>query len=215
MQGDSIIIESQHRDAATGISDILLPLLTRTLAKHAITIAGESGSGKSEIAAALAELLEAKGIKTAILQQDDYFVYPPKSNDAARRKNIHWVGTGEVHLDQMDKHLQSFFTGKASLEKPLVIYADDQIIAETLNLKGVQVIIAEGTYTTLLENVQNRVFIDRNYQDNRKHRERRMRDKAELDTFIDNVLSIEHKIISSHRPHASIIINKDYTVDAT
>lgn len=214
MQGDSILIETQHRDAAAGIGDILLPLLTQTSAKHAITIAGESGSGKSEIAAALAELFEQKGIKATILQQDDYFVYPPKSNDATRRKDINWVGTGEVHLDQMDEHLQAFFDDKPALEKPLVIYADDAITTETFELEGVQVIIAEGTYTTLLENVQNRVFIDRNYQDNRKHRERRMRDKAELDTFIDNVLSIEHDIIRSHKTHASIIINKDYTVDS-
>lgn len=214
MQGDSILIEPQHRDAAAGIGDILLPLLTQSPTKHAITIAGESGSGKSEIAAALAELFEEKNIKTAILQQDDYFVYPPKSNDTMRRKNINWVGTGEVYLDQMDEHLRAFFSDKTSVEKPLVIYADDAITTESLDLNGIQVIIAEGTYTTLLKNVQDRVFIDRNYQDNRKHRERRMRDRAELDIFIDDVLSIEHEIINSHKPHASIIINRDYTVES-
>ncbi|MGW8246474.1 MAG: hypothetical protein ACWGOV_00060, partial [Acidiferrobacterales bacterium] len=77
-----------------------------------------------------------------------------------------------------------------------------------------RVAIAEGTYTTLLKNIDTHVFIARNYDDTRAHREKRKRDESELDPFIDEVLKIEHDIISKNRERANIIINRDYSVTA-
>jgi uridine kinase len=147
-----------------------------------------------------------------IFQQDDYFVYPPKTNDAARRDDISWVGTQEVRLDLMDEHLEAFRKGAARIEKPLVDYEQDTILSESMDTGDARVGIADGTYTTLLENVMCRVFIDRDYFDTRAHREKRRRDESELDPFIDNVLEIEHGIISAHINLANIIVNKDYSV---
>ena len=56
------------------------------------------------------------------------------------------------------------------------------------------------------------MFIDRDYLDTRAHREKRRRDESELNSFIDRVLEIEHRIISAHRKLAEIIVNKDYSV---
>jgi len=85
MRGDSIVIEDHHRKAAAGIAPIVRRTLDGNVGRIGVTIAGESGSGKSETAAALAEALAQHGISSVIFQQDDYFVYPPQSNDAARR----------------------------------------------------------------------------------------------------------------------------------
>jgi uridine kinase len=147
-----------------------------------------------------------------IFQQDDYFVYPPKTNDAARRADIAWVGIQEVRLDLMDEHIRAFTEGISPIEKPLVDYEKDTILSESMDPKGARVAIADGTYTTLLENVMCRVFIDRDYHATRAHREKRRRDESELDTFIDRVLEIEHQIISAHRKLANIIVNEDYSV---
>lgn len=212
VRGDSIVIEAHHRRAAQGIA----PAVHRTLEKNhgrvGISIAGESGSGKSETAAALAEILTEHGIDSVILQQDDYFVYPPKSNDRARRNDIAWVGPQEVQLDLMDEHLRAFLDGAKSIEKPLVIYEDDSVTTEILETGKARVAIAEGTYTTLLDSVTHRAFIDRDYTQTRKHREKRNRNASELDAFIDRVLEIEHGIISSHKARADIIIDADYSV---
>ncbi len=212
MRGDSIIVEDYHRAAAEGIADIVLPTIRSSKRRYRITIAGESGGGKSEIASALAGILDQAGVNAVILQQDDYFVYPPKSNDQARRRDIAWVGLQEVHLDLLDRHLEAFHEAAGSIEKPLVIYEDDQIITEQLTFGEARVAIAEGTYTTQLANADCRVFIDRDYRDTKKHRERRVRDASELDPFIDQVLLIEHGLISAHKPKADIIVNKDYSV---
>ena len=64
-----------------------------------VTVAGESGSGKSEIAHCIAEVLEGEGKRALVLGQDDYFKLPPKSNHNRRLEGIDWVGPGEVRLD--------------------------------------------------------------------------------------------------------------------
>lgn len=212
MQGDSIVVEAHHRKAASGIEPIVIPLIEATSGRYTISIAGQSGSGKSETAVALSEALARHGLTSAILQQDDYFVYPPKTNDQTRRKDIGWVGPQEVKLALMDEHLQAFLDGANEVEKPLVDYESDTVSVETMAFGDARVLIAEGTYTTLLEQCRTHVFIDRTYLQTRAHREKRMRDKSELDPFIDRVLEIEHGIISSHKPRAQIVLDADYNV---
>ena len=214
MQGDTIIIEEHHRAAASEIVPMLLPLIEKSKGKFGITVAGQSGAGKSETAMAIAEELAKHDIKAVIFQQDDYFVYPPRSNDRARREDITWVGPQEVNLALLDRHMKAFLSGRDSTVKPLVFYEEDAIKSESIDLSGASVAIAEGTYTTLLDNADFRVYIDRDYDDTRAHREKRNRAAAELDTFTDKVLVIEHHIISSHKPRASIVINTDYSVEA-
>jgi uridine kinase len=112
MKGDSIVVEEHHIKAAQGAVKIMLPEITRNKGKYTISVAGESGSGKSEIATAIANEFKTKGMTSVIFQQDDYFIYPPKTNDAVRRKDISWVGPQEVKLDLLDQHLRDFLDGK-------------------------------------------------------------------------------------------------------
>jgi len=193
---------------------MVLPAITATNGKYTIAVDGETGSGKSETATALADSLARHKISSIIFQQDDYFVHPPKTNDSVRRKGIEWVGPQEVRLDLLDLHLKDFLGGAPRIEKPLAIYEEDRFITEIVATAEVRVAIAEGTYTTLLDNSNTKIFIARDYLDTRAHREKRRRDAAELDPFLDEVLRIEHGIISSHRSLADIIINKDYSVAA-
>ncbi len=213
MQGDKILVEEHHIRAAEKIVGMILPEISASEGRYTITVGGESGSGKSETAQAIADALEKKGVRCAILQQDDFYVYPPRTNDRTRRNDPGWVGPQEVHLDVLDNALADILAGKDEIEKPLVNYDKDSITTETLDLSGVKVTIAEGTYTTLLRNVNTRVFIARNYLDTRAHREKRIRHSSELDDFTERVLRIEHEIISSHRARADIIVARDYGVE--
>ncbi len=212
MRGDKIIVEAHHRNAAKSILRLILPKIEASKGKYTLTVAGESGSGKSETATAIAELLAERNLPSIIFQQDDYFVHPPKTNDRVRREDIGWVGPQEVRLDLLDEHLQDFLNGAARIEKPLAIYEEDRITTEIAATADARVAIAEGTYTSLLSHVGTKIFIARNYLDTRAHREKRKRDTSELDPFIDEVLRIEHGIISAHRSRADIVIDKDYSV---
>ena len=158
----------------------------------------------------LSELLNRKAIRSLILQQDDYFVYPPKTNAEMRRKDIDHVGLSEVRLALLDRNLSEIVEGKAEIEKPLVIFAENRVIEDTITLEGVKVVIVEGTYTTALSNVHRHVFIDRTYLDTRETRRRRAREKQ--DEYLENILEIEHNIISSHKSQADIIVTTNYEV---
>lgn len=210
MKGDKLVIQEGHVNAARHIMKLLLPQIRKAQSKFVITIAGESGSGKSEIAAALSEFLSEKGIKSAIIQQDDYFVYPPKTNAKMRRKDISHVGLSEVRLAVLDQNLRDIIEGKNEINKPLVIFDEDLITKETVKLEGVKAIIVDGTYTTILKNVHQRIFIDRTYVDTINTRKCRARE--EQDEFLEKILQIEHKIISSHKPQADIIVTNNYAV---
>ncbi|MDF1594611.1 MAG: hypothetical protein P1T08_00750 [Acidimicrobiia bacterium] len=211
MRGDIIIVEEHHRAAAADIVAHLLPAIRARHDRYTITVAGESGSGKSETAKALEEELGRHGVNAGILQQDDYFVYPPRTNHEARVEDISWVGANEVHLDLLDEHLASARAGATSLEKPLVIYEDDSITTEVMSLAGLEVVIAEGTYTSLLANVDTRIFIARNRLETLAARQNRGREA--MDPFIEQVLEIEHAIIGPQVERADIVITRDYAVE--
>ena len=114
------MIREEHIRAAHFVMESLLDEIHKTSGKYAITIAGESGSGKSEIAEALAEHLLGKGIKSVILQQDDYFVYPPKTNSEMRKKSIDQVGISEVRIDLLEQNVRDILDGKSEIEKRLL-----------------------------------------------------------------------------------------------
>ncbi len=208
MEGDVLIINNYHRKAAKQVVAILLPEIESTEGKYFVTVAGESGAGKSEIAASIAAELEKAGKASFVFQQDDYFVYPPKSNAEKREEDIGWVGMQEVKLFLLDEEIAAIQSGETIIEKPLVIFDEDRITTEEVDFSDYQVIIAEGTYTTALKNVNARVFIDRNIKDTRKARAKRAREKQ--DEFLEQILTIEHRIISAQKKEADIIITKGF-----
>lgn len=205
MIGDKLVVEDHHTKRAAELYDLLLPEIKRGFT---VSIAGESGSGKSELASELKRVLEEHEIRAGILQQDDYFVFPPKTNHEMRRKNIDQVGLYEVKLDFMDSNLRSFKRNEGPVYKPLVIFKQDRITAEEMDIEGLMVLIAEGTYTSLLKYIDLRIFISRNYKETLDLRKRRARDKFE--PFIAEVLKREHEIIASHKSMAEIIITSDF-----
>jgi uridine kinase len=211
MRGDKLIIEPHHREAATNLASLLERRLSdRGDAPLIVSIGGESGSGKSELAAALADELRARDVPVLVIQQDDYFIHPPKTNERKRREEIGWVGPQEVRLDLLDANLKALIDGAEAIVKPLVFYDEDRIGEERLSAEGARVVVVEGTYTSLLRNVDVRVFIDRTFRDSRGARTERARETQ--DAFLDRVLEIEHGIISRHRDHADILIGADYSV---
>ena len=214
MKGDKLVLQDYHRRAATEIVSHLIQDITKKKTRYIITVAGESGSGKSETGKAIADELDKFGITSVLLGQDDYFVLPPRSNDAKRREDPEWLGPHvEVKLDVLEQNLVSAIQGEKEIIKPLVDYDSNTIEDEIINLDGIKVLIAEGTYTSLLKHVDTRIFISRNWLDTLEHRQKRKRGNEVGDPFIEQVLSIEHKIIAGHKQLADILITKDFRVN--
>ena len=211
MDGDKLLIEAHHTARA---QELIPHILERAVDRMVITVAGESGAGKSETASEIARLLRAQGKSAEVLQQDDYFVFPPKTNHEMRRHNLAQVGMYEVKLGLLDSNLRSYKRGEQPLYCPHVDYDEDRIEMVERDLSGAEFLIAEGTYTTSLRFADFRVFIARNYEDTAAHRAARARDAT--DSFIDDVLIVEHQIIREHRTLADAVISRDFqTIELT
>jgi uridine kinase len=213
MKGDILVIEEYHKRAAREIVPQIVEQIRKKNTRYIITVAGESGSGKSETSQAIANELENYGIKSVVLGQDDYFILPPKANDTKRREDPDWLGPHvEVKLDILNQNLKDAIQDKSEIKKPLVDYDANTIDEETICLDGVKVVIAEGTYTSLLKYVDTRIFITRNWLDSLEHRQKRNRGNEVGDAFIERILATEHKIISGQKQLADFLITNEYDV---
>ena len=216
MKGDIIILEEHHRKVACTIVSHLIGKIIEKPTRYALSVAGESGSGKSETALAIADELRASGIKSVVLAQDDYFYLPPKSNDIKRKQDPEWLGPdAEVNLNILEHNLKDAIKGENEITKPLIDYSKNSVEQIKISLAGIKVVIAEGTYTSLLKNLDTRIFIARNRLDTLEHRKKRNRGTEMQDPFIEQILLTEHKIIAGHKQLADFVITKDNEVIVT
>ena len=213
MKGDIILISEKHIHAAEIIVAQIAEKIKAKPTRFVITVAGESGSGKSETGLAIANELEKLGIKSVVLGQDDYFYLPPKLNSEKRRADPDWLGPHvEVNFDVFEQNILDAVSGSSEITKPQVDYNANKIEKETISLEGVKVIIAEGTYTSLLKHVDIKVFIARNWLKTLEDRKKRNRGNEVNDPFTENILAIEHKIIAGHKQLADFVIDDDFEV---
>jgi uridine kinase len=213
MKGDIIVVEQKHEETAKKIIPVIIRNIKEKSSRYIMTVAGESGSGKSETGKALVDQLEKHNIRSILLGQDDYFKLPPQSNDARRREDTQWLGPHvEVNLDLMQQNINHALAGQNSITKPLIDYNSNSIEQEEIDLTGVDVVIAEGTYTSLLRNIDRKIFIAKNRLDTLEHRKKRNRGGEVEDPFIEEILKTEHKIIAGHRYLADFVITKDDVV---
>jgi uridine kinase len=213
MKGDIVLIQEHHKKAAKVVVSQIIDQIMAKPSRFVISVAGESGSGKSEIGAAIANELEMYGIISVVLGQDDYFYLPPKLNSLKRREDPDWLGPHmEVDFLEFSQNIIEAINNATEIEKPLIDYNANTIESQTISLNGVKVIIAEGTYTSLLKYVDTRVFIARNWLKTLKDRKKRNRGNEVNDPFTEKILATEHKIIAGHKLLADFLITDDFTV---
>ena len=181
--------------------------------KKVIAITGESGSGKSITALSLKTAFEAAGISTLILHMDNYFRLPPKANHEARLQNRFEIGPDEVQLDLLAAHIKAFRNGENSIRMPVTNYQEDWFESVDLLLDPFQVLLVEGTYVSTLENLDLRIFMERNYLQTVIQRRERGRDKE--DPFVEQVLEKEHRIIQPEKEKSNILIDLHYHAHQT
>jgi uridine kinase len=205
-----------HEKASEEIVSALMNKVRKKQSVFTISLAGESGCGKTETGKALVKELERKGIRALLIGQDNYFLLPPLANDAMRKKDPEWLGPHkEVNLKLLDNNLRNAINGAKTIESPHIDYLSNRETIEHINIDGIKVLIVEGTYTSLLRNIDTRIFIDADYKDTLKFRKLRNRGNEVNDPFVEGILEMEHKIIAGHKFLADIIITKDYEVVPT
>ncbi len=175
-----------------------------------VAVAGESGSGKSVTALCLASALNAGGIPTAVLHQDDYFHRPPATNHAHRVANLDSVGPQEVNMTLLSEHVVAFRAGVKVIAVPVVDYQADRFVPQQRSFASCSVLVVEGTYVLAHVHADVRIFLQATSNDSRERRRVRNRD---IDApIVDQVLAIEHPIIARQAELADILIDRDFHI---
>jgi uridine kinase len=144
----------------------------------AISIAGESGSGKTTLSNLLIDLLKEKGFKPLMLHQDDYFKLPPKMNHEFRLKDFSSIGPQEIRLKLLDNHIWTVKNKTETiLNVPCMNWITDTEETKQVPIADVNVILVDGTYTSLLNQLDYRILINTNYEDTRQNRIKRNRER--------------------------------------
>lgn len=207
MIGDEISYYPEYKKITSFVIEKLDSIL-KSNSKLCISIAGESGCGKTSLAYALQKDIENNSeLKGFIFHLDDYFKLPPTNNHNARLKDISLVGMNEVNLELLDSHLIQFKKKDDFINKPLVNYKQNKILNESVSCNLYNFCIVEGAYVSILNAPDYRIFIETTYLDTRKLRIARNRDL--MNDFNEQVLEIENRIIKSHYKLANIIIDRN------
>ena len=165
MVGDKLILKPYHLPPARDIYTFIKDKLKKRQRPFFVSISGESGCGKSTLAIALKEVLKENGLKSFILHMDDYFHLPPTSNHIQRLDDINHVGPQEVDLDLLQKHILDIRGGVNEILKPLIHYKENDKRSELFHPDEFDIILLEGTYVSLLEEIDVKIFMLRTYLD--------------------------------------------------
>ncbi len=175
-----------------------------------VGIAGESGSGKSVTADTLAAVCRAHGTPTLALNQDNYFLLPPRTNHEHRCESLANVGPHEVNLALLAAHIAAFRAGERSVQAPLVDYPGNRFATQTLDMNAVELLVVEGTYVLQMDALDVRIFLQATHRDTEERRRIRNRD---IDApIVAQVLAIEHDIIARQAALADILIDASFNL---
>jgi uridine kinase len=210
MLGDILLITDKHRAAAKMIAD---HILKNRKQRMIVAISGESGSGKTELAHAIAKLMRREGIFAKLLHTDNYYKTHPLERREWRTKHgiENVVGYDEYQWDAIYKNLSDFRHGRKS-EMPCVDLVTEQVDKLTTNFSEVDMLIIDGLYAIKTESADLRVFIELTYLETKEKHTKDARGKEVMDEARWATLGQEHKMVQALRPLADLLVTKDFEV---
>jgi uridine kinase len=206
MLGDVLLISEKHIIAA---EEIVKEVLAKKTDKFIIGISGESGSGKSELAHAVAKGLKKHGIVAKPLHIDNYYNVLPLERTQWRTDNgiEKVVGYNEYDWDTIYRNINEF---KQDLKStgPCVDLVTEQVDQLTTDYSEVDMLIIDGLYSIKTEGIDLAVFIELTYHETKKAQA--VRGKEPQNEYRARVLEQEHKMVQALKPKADLLINMDY-----
>ena len=206
MLGDVLLITEKHLKAA---DEIVKEVLAKKTDKFIIGISGESGSGKSELAHAVAKGLRKHGIVAKPLHIDNYYRILPLERTEWRTDNgiEKVVGYNEYDWDTIYRNINEFKQDLSSTG-PCVDLVTEQVDQLTTNYSEVDMLIIDGLYSIKTEGIDLAVFIELTYHETKKAQA--VRGKEPQNEYRARVLEQEHKMVQALKPKADLLINMDY-----
>jgi uridine kinase len=210
MLGDILLIQDKHKKAG---EIILNKILRIKKDRMVVAISGESGSGKTELAHVIAKGLRRSGIFAKPIHTDNFYnTHPLERREWRSKQGIeNVVGFNEYKWKEINLVIDDFKNGRVS-EMPCVDLVTEQVDRLTTDFSTIDMLIVDGLYALKAEGIDLRIFIDLTYLETKDKHTKDARGKEVMDEVRWATLGQEHKMVSSLKPMANLIITKDYEV---
>lgn len=205
MQNQVFTITDKHRAAAKIILD---RVMENHVPKNIITVTGEVGTGKSTISYLLARMLKNReGIRSKIMDLDNYYKIPPIDRKQWRLKNgIEKVGLDEYNWDKIYENIEDFKNNQIA-RMPLVDRITDYQDELITNFEGIDLLIIKGLYSIKCTESRLKVFIELSTEEASKFN---VYDGVEeRDEFRLKVMDKEQQIVKQLKKDADFFIDFD------
>ena len=212
MLGDILLINDMHKAAAASIHKFVKKALKKknNRYRYIVGISGESGSGKSELAHALAKLLKNDNIRVKIIHTDNYYKVQPLLREEWRRnKGFDMIGLDEYDWVKIRKTIRDFREEQECV-LPCIDLIPEQVDKLITDFSKIDLLIIDGLYAIDAPDIDMRVFIDLTYQETKINQIIRM--KESLSDFRMHILEREHQAVASLKPKSDLIVGKSYEV---
>ncbi|MBU1371077.1 MAG: adenylyl-sulfate kinase [Bacteroidetes bacterium] len=208
MLNDKLTVTPKHEQAA----DVVIEFMAEKLKpKYIIAIGGEVGSGKSTLAFAIAHKLKKQGVRSKIMDLDDFYKVSPLERKEWRRTNgIDSVGPNEYDWGRIIHVINDFYENNIAV-MPCVDLITDYVDEVKTNFNGVDVAIINGLYATKIEQADLRVFIELTYDETREAQ--LFGDKEEITAFRKKILEREHQMVQALKVGSDLFFDFDATLD--
>ncbi|MBT8350168.1 MAG: hypothetical protein KJO26_02895 [Deltaproteobacteria bacterium] len=217
---DKLRITAGHDKAANELVPVILDAL-KSKEKVIFAAGGESGTGKSEIAYLVGQILNEKGVSAVEWSFDNAYVTSPEEREEKRGEDYNNnVGLNEMNRSKIEEVMSCFEKNKP-VNVPIVIINEDgsrPIKKITLNMEGRKVLIFDGLYAALIgeiktdESKTSRIIAMNEKRFNLDAQ--KQRGKEEVNEHRMKVLERECKAVRSLWPYVTHKIAEDWTVSS-
>ena len=203
MIGDIIIVEEIHHKKCKIIYPAVMDCYR--CRKMVITIAGISGTGKTEVATVLQNnLFYWHKLRAKIIHIDDYYKTDYHTRNSSR-KETGIIGKEEINWEKLN-HIVSIF--RSNLPKLYVRRIHkflDSVEYVISNNRKIDVLIVEGIYANYLDDKDFSVYLEGNIEETYAFRKKRGKENPD-DDYRRLVLKKESKDIIRSRKFSDMIV---------
>lgn len=202
MKGDKVLINDLHHKKALQAFNFIQPS-----AKMIISIGGESGTGKTEVANVLRDLFFKINYRTKLISLDDYYITLPKEREKYRidtdYKN---VGLKEIDWKFVNSILAKFKRNQISciFSRRINKYTDS-IEHVHWHTADVDILIVEGLYGCNLDIADIKIHLEGSVEETKTFR--LLRGKEKQCEYRNKVLNIESEVVKDLKSNSNFIID--------
>jgi uridine kinase len=146
-----------------------------------------------------------KGIRSKIIDLDDFYKIPPLERAIWREKNgIDSIGYEEYDWGTINNTIDAFLEDfGASI--PSVDLLTDHVDELLVSFKDTEVLIINGLYAFFCQHIDFRVFIELTYRET--YEAQKYTGKEELNSFRKRILEKEHEVVQKQKKSADTFID--------